>query len=55
MSMHGVVQPYLIKQIIIPKRSQTGSEGAVELKFPLALQCSEGNHLVGHSVYVLHR
>lgn len=33
MLMHGAVQSYIIKQIIIPKLSQTGSEGAAGLSF----------------------
>lgn len=33
MSIHGAEQLYLIKQIIIPKLSQTGSEGAAGFCF----------------------
>lgn len=33
MSMHGSVQSYLLKQIIIPKRSPAGSEGVARFQF----------------------
>lgn len=33
MLMHGAVQSYLIKRIIIPKRSQTGSGGVAAFSF----------------------
>ena len=55
MSMHGAVQLYLVKQIIIPTLSRTGSEGAAGFGFFWLSWGSEGNHLDGHSVYVLRR